>query len=479
MLYQRMASSMSLDDFIRNPSLDYGQQYSGALITQQVASAAANIAKEARGSEEGRRRLRKILPYQYELVQQNGFSREAVMKAILDSPDADKILTGLVEDAISSSGVKEWGDDATQRRAYDYARKGLYSAIGQTSYQMVTDQAGLTQLQYDLQDRNNRRAEARAAARKRQEQEDAEYEDIKASAQSFLDADGTLSKYTTALSGLKAGQNSVKASIFGKNGNVNPLVVYDRAQAAMSTAERRIRQSYEGRIRSAEGRAAYEVGDYGPDNDEVKRLKSQMASAISTARSQAYSQTLQSYGVSQGITKDQYDALRAVGYNGSAPMLDYNTQIATPLNALGKRKSYYSTNMSNYEIPSEVIGEQLAYWDETGSFSNRVHVLNANGTQGKAVGYGDLKDKKVTGVFYSALTPKKIIVQFEGGKRYLVDPNVLGSETYDYLSAIESGLQLEGADLTDAAITGTRYLIKRLNYYNQTAPKTSAGAAPE
>lgn len=33
MLYQRMASTMSLDDFIKDPSLDYGQQYSGALIT--------------------------------------------------------------------------------------------------------------------------------------------------------------------------------------------------------------------------------------------------------------------------------------------------------------------------------------------------------------------------------------------------------------------------------------------------------------
>ena len=170
MLYQRMASTMSLDDFIKNPSLDYGQQYSGALITQQVSSAAANLAKEARDSEEGRRKLRKILPYQYELVQQNGFSREAVMKAILNSPDADKILTGLVEDAITSSGVKEWGDKTTQRRAYDYARQGLYSAIGQTSYQMVTDQAGLTRLQYDLQDRNNRRAENRRAAAARQAQ---------------------------------------------------------------------------------------------------------------------------------------------------------------------------------------------------------------------------------------------------------------------------------------------------------------------
>lgn len=154
MLYQRMASHISLDDFIANPSLDYGQQYSGALITQQVANAASNIAKEARDSVEGRRKLRRILPFQYEIVQQSGFSRDAVMKAILNSPDADKILTGLVDSAIQTSGVgrldsngnmsgEGWGDLVTRKRAYDYAKQGLYNAIGQTQYQVVTDQFGM------------------------------------------------------------------------------------------------------------------------------------------------------------------------------------------------------------------------------------------------------------------------------------------------------------------------------------------------
>lgn len=154
MLYEREAKYMSLDDFIKNPSLDYGNQYSGALLAQQVGQAAANIAKEARDSEEGRRKLRRILPYQYELVQQHGFSREAVMNAILNSPDADKILTGLVDSAITTSGVGHldeygnptadgWGDLQTRRRAYDYARQGLWNAIGQTQYQMITDQYGM------------------------------------------------------------------------------------------------------------------------------------------------------------------------------------------------------------------------------------------------------------------------------------------------------------------------------------------------
>lgn len=156
LLLSRRAASTSLDDYLDNPNLDY-ESYSGALITQQVASAAANIAKEARDSEEGRRKLRQILPYQYEMMQQKGFSREAVMKAIMNSPDADKILTGLVEGAVEASGVKKWGDSTTLKKAYYHAREGLYSAIGETNYQMLTDQAGLIRLQHNLQNRNRRR----------------------------------------------------------------------------------------------------------------------------------------------------------------------------------------------------------------------------------------------------------------------------------------------------------------------------------
>ena len=163
LLLSRRASQTSLDDYIDNPNLDY-DAYSGALITQQVATAAANIAKEARDSEEGRRRLRQIIPYQYELVQQKGFSREAVMDAIMNSPNADRVLLGLVEGAINTSGVKNWGDASTIERAYDYARQGLYSAIGDTSYQMVTDSAGLQRNQYDLADRNNARQHGRQVA---------------------------------------------------------------------------------------------------------------------------------------------------------------------------------------------------------------------------------------------------------------------------------------------------------------------------
>lgn len=192
MLYQRMANNMSLDDFINNPNADYGQQYSGALITKQVAEAAANIAKEARDSEEGRRKLRKLLPYQYEQVQQSGFSREAVMRAILDEPGADRILTGLVDSAINTSGVLNWGNQNTISRAYDYARQGLYHAIGQTQYQTITDQYGM-QAALNEQQHRHRLAEQKHAQDLANAQRDAvkDYDQGKISLRGNVDAELT------------------------------------------------------------------------------------------------------------------------------------------------------------------------------------------------------------------------------------------------------------------------------------------------
>ena len=77
--FERDAANTSLNDFINNPSWNYGRSVSGERIKAAVSSAAANIAKEARDSEGGRGKLKKMtLPYQYEYIKQNGFSREAV-----------------------------------------------------------------------------------------------------------------------------------------------------------------------------------------------------------------------------------------------------------------------------------------------------------------------------------------------------------------------------------------------------------------
>lgn len=167
LMLSRRAATTSLDDYIRNPQLAY-ESYSGKLITAQAASAASALAKEM---QEKPRKWRSILGNSYyETMMQKGFSSQAVLQAIQDNPNAAPQLTRIIEDAINSSGVRNWGDQATIARAIDYAKQGLWSAVGETQYQTLDNWRAKMAEQEAMQKRAEKRAAARQAAEQRQAQ---------------------------------------------------------------------------------------------------------------------------------------------------------------------------------------------------------------------------------------------------------------------------------------------------------------------
>lgn len=167
LMLSRRAATTSLDDYIRNPQLSY-ESYSGKLITAQAASAASALAKEM---QEKPRKWRSILGNSYyEAMMQKGFSSQAVLQAIQDNPNAAPQLTRIVEDAINSSGVRNWGDQATIARAIDYAKQGLWSAVGETQYQTLDNWRAKMAAQEAMQIRAEKRAAARQATEQRQAQ---------------------------------------------------------------------------------------------------------------------------------------------------------------------------------------------------------------------------------------------------------------------------------------------------------------------
>ena len=161
LMLSRRASTTSLDDYIKNPQLAY-EAYSGKLIAAQAAQAASALAKEM---QEKPRKWRSILGNSYyESMMQKGFSSQAVLQAIQDNPNAAPQLTKIVEDTINSSGVRNWGDQATIARAIDYAKQGLWSAVGETQYQTLDNwRAKMAE-----EEAMKIRAEKRAAAAEKQ-----------------------------------------------------------------------------------------------------------------------------------------------------------------------------------------------------------------------------------------------------------------------------------------------------------------------
>lgn len=163
LMFDRSASMLSLDDLIKNPQLTY-QSYSGATLAKQVGTAAQNLAKEMR---ENPRKWRSILGNQYfETIMQKGYRPEEIIQVLQNDPNASSVLKGIVEDAVGSSNIASWGDQTTLNRAYDYARQGLWNAVGETQYQIQSNKA----YDYTMQDQLARNKEARARAAKEAEE---------------------------------------------------------------------------------------------------------------------------------------------------------------------------------------------------------------------------------------------------------------------------------------------------------------------
>ena len=351
---------------------------------------------------------------------------------------------------------------------------------------MLTDQAGLTGLQYDLQDRNNQRAAIRAAIKEQQKKQQELAQGIALSGQSYLVTSGKDKEYLQTLQGLKAGNNGVRASIFGKNGKANALTVYDEYRKAgkatltpaqlkeadkkaEETAMKKFREHWGTNIPAQQRTAAAQRLDRARANEKTAEYNRVAQAAV-----------LKKHGVTQVLTRDQYNALKAIGYNGEQ-MLSMD-QFNTAVNNLSTERTYYSTNMSGYNIPDTKIRSALGNWELNKSFSGRVYKLNADGTRGQAMSYSDLnlksddndKGRQVTGIYYSDVTPTKIIVQLGDGTgdRYLVDPNALGSEVQNFIT--NSRAALKGVSSTERAQTITIGLANLLNSYNPTLSTTSS-----
>ena len=149
-IFSREAAMSTLDDYLDNPDLTY-KNYSGALLTQQVGSAASAIAKSLGDSIKTGR----LDDYTKTWIESHGFSSAEVLNAIENpnSAGAGKVLNSIVEQAVQSSGVPTWGNQAATDAAYAYARQGLWNAVGENKVHTYEDYGAKLSAQEAMQKR--------------------------------------------------------------------------------------------------------------------------------------------------------------------------------------------------------------------------------------------------------------------------------------------------------------------------------------
>lgn len=147
-MYDRKASTISLDEYMDNPNLDVlSANQSKLLLKEQVSKAAHNL-KTVLTSVSGLRELG--LPFQYQQLVTRGYTPEQIMQTMMNDPQAAPILGKIVEDVMASSGIRNWssmnGDWANNqmyKEAEQFAMQGLYDAIGGTEIKYHKDDYGM------------------------------------------------------------------------------------------------------------------------------------------------------------------------------------------------------------------------------------------------------------------------------------------------------------------------------------------------
>ena len=145
-LFNRLASELSVDDFVADQTLDViSQNYSGAMITKQVADQAVGVIRWAKKNG-GLHSLG--IPYKYEQEFQTAYSPEEVyntMHNMMKDPEAVPFLKQVVNQVMQSTGISKWssvnGDENSYnwKRGMNYALEGLPAFIGTRTWKVYDD----------------------------------------------------------------------------------------------------------------------------------------------------------------------------------------------------------------------------------------------------------------------------------------------------------------------------------------------------
>lgn len=387
LIFSRNAATTSLDEYIRNPQLDYDVA-SGKMVMAQVQNAASALTKEINKNP---REWRSILGGQYfETAMKKGLTTQEVLDVIRGNRDASPILTKIIEDAVTTSKVRDWKDDRALKAIYSWANQGAWGAVGDTQYQTLQNQGYMNPLQ-------------RLQYKKALQEEEAVRNSLnyKPRTLSHLEVQKRVPKITNAVNNLKVKDGKgLKASYFGKRGEANPLKVYEEYQKLMRLTGTELYQAQYGRTVSEEEKR----------KDAMATLKKK-------------------YGVDKVITPEEYESLKLLGYNEKSSFKDFK-DVDIKVDDTIKNYTEWFLNGDISHL-GKIYGNNITSMNKNGkSFANAVTILdeNFNATSDKFDPDDFGEDNPVVDFSHSTKHRDKVIVSYKDGTKVAVNPDVISGE---------------------------------------------------
>lgn len=410
LMFTRDAVNTSLDDYIRNPQGGFGV-INGANITAQMSTMAKNLSEQVR-----RRDRTGIDDYTYNYIEHYGLDAN-IIRNWQDSPT----LKRMFEQVMQSNGVTPealQGSLNAQNiidKSTGYAEMGMWSAMGKDVSHIQENYGARLEAQATKEiDVARRKAELAAAGSN-------PLGDLREEGAGIETADGYVTNAREVIDDLKAGQNSWKASYFGRvSGSVNPLKIYNEYQNEL---KKHVKKGTFTQYSPSAGIVVNTTGNVA-DEDAAKR---------------AVLNKYKKYGVTDIISPEQYNVLKASGYDENSSFRNvWHNDVMNNVNRLALAHTRYSTTMANYDKPDEWIRGSLMRWDNEGTLNKaRIFELEKNNKLGDAISdISDLdlyspdntKGNKINDIQYDPNHKGMLMISLSKGQRFLATPDVIDKQ---------------------------------------------------
>lgn len=450
--FTRDAASTSLDDYIANPTGGYGV-INLANISSQMGAMAKNLTKMVRDGS-----IKDIDPYHRQYIEKYGLDANMIREWITN-PSKNPTLTNMMNQVLSANGATPEALGNTpegmniMREASNAAMMGAWESIGQDKPQIYDNTYNTAMLDYTINQMKERDKAERAAASGDGNSMNILSDGMGIETAAEYDVNGREDLKKLQVRG------ALKAGYFGKvQGQVNAMKIYEEYQDALNKPG----NAQEGQFINVAGNAGYRAR--GTNKEDIKK---------------SILQKYQKYGVTDILSDRQYKMLKGMGYDSvnNNPSKARYSDLEKRFDSFVQAKSRYSTNMASYDIPDEIIRNNIEERAEYGQLRDGyLWEIDSDGKKGnvvKRLGKLDLYSKKntkgnqVNGIYYDPEFAGHIVIRI-GNKRYVANPDLLSQELTRAIRDAEA-MQMPANKIAEG-------IAHSLNGYNKTASKTDKDA---
>jgi hypothetical protein len=126
---------VSVDAFVNNPSFA-PRMVDGNAITKETAALASQIGQAIQNDPTFTSTLQ---GQQFIMKIQNGLSMDDINNILMGNGPLAEVFAPIFRNAVRKTGIEDWGNQAATEAALEYAKQGVYAALGRPTTQLVNN----------------------------------------------------------------------------------------------------------------------------------------------------------------------------------------------------------------------------------------------------------------------------------------------------------------------------------------------------